>query len=228
MFRYAYLHGFASSPASFKGNVLSAALDRHGVVLERPDLNAPSFRFLTVTDMLDVLDRLDGASGGDEPWRLIGSSLGGWLAALWATYNPFRVDRLVLLAPAFGLEDHLERLIGPGGCRRWHQNGFFPFPDADGKRTPVHYGFVEDLRMYPRTPEVTCPTLILHGVQDAVIPIEVSREYARPRPHVRLVELQDGHELRSSLFQVEREILSFFHLDHGDLLPSSRSHSHRL
>jgi len=221
MFRYAYLHGFASSPGSFKGNVLAAALERHGVFLERPDLNAPSFRHLTVTDMLDALDRLDAASCGDEPWRFIGSSLGGYLAALWAAYNPFRVDRLVLLAPAFRLEEHLDRLTGPGGRHRWEMDGSFPFPDAEGKRTPVHFGFVEDLRMYPPCPEVTCPTLILHGVQDRSIPVETSRDYALPRPHVRLVEVQDDHELRRSIFQLEREILSFFHLDQGDSIPSS-------
>lgn len=222
MFRYAYLHGFASSPASFKGSVLSAALERHGVFLERPDLNAPSFRNLTVTDMLDALDRMDGATSGDEPWRFIGSSLGGYLGALWATYNPFRVDRLVLLAPAFRLLDHLERLTGPGGRGRWEQDGAFPFPDAEGRRTLVHHGFVEDLQMYPPCPETTCPTLILHGARDDVIPLETSRDYASQRPHVRLVELEDDHELRRSLFAVEREILSFFHLDPGEALPSSK------
>jgi len=67
--------------------------------------------------------------------------------------------------------------------------------------------------MYPACPEVTCPTLILHGTRDDLIPVETSREYAAQRPLVHLVEVEDDHELRRSLFQLEREIRSFFRLE---------------
>lgn len=224
MFRYAYLHGFGSSPKSFKGTVLAAALSRSGVHLAIPDLNAPSFRHLTVTDMLDVLDRLDDAGEDGGTWRFIGSSLGGYLAALWASYNPFRVDRLVLLAPALDLPSHLEALAGPGGVARWEREGALPFPDGEGKRVPVHYRFVQDVRMYPPWPEVTCPTLIFHGRRDDRIPLENSRGYARQRPHVRLVELDDDHEMRRSIFLVEQEVRSFFHLSSADGDASPASH----
>ncbi len=210
VFRYAYLHGFASSPKSYKGMVLAKAFARHGVRLELPDLNAPSFQSLTMTDMLDAMDRLD--ADGDTEWRLVGSSLGGYVAALWAQYNGLRVDRLVLLAPGFGLQDHWERLVGPGGTDRWRVSGEMEFPDAAGILTPVHWDLVEDLEMYPRIPEVPCPTLIVHGSADEVVPIESSREYARSRPKVRLVELPDGHLLHDSIFRVEAEILKFFRL----------------
>ena len=37
------------------------------------------------------------------------------------------------------------------------------------------------------------------GRRDVVLDIEVSREFAQDRPHVRLVELEDDHELVASL-----------------------------
>lgn len=212
MYRYAYVHGFASSPGSYKGVVLSKAFARHGVRLELPDLNMPSFEHLTMTDMLDALDRMDAAADSEQEWRLIGSSLGGYVAALWAQYNGLRVDRLVLLCPGFGIQDHWDRLVGPGGLDRWRTTGQMAFPDATGTPTPVHWDLVEDLEMYPRIPEVPCPTLILHGTADEVVPIEFSRAYARERPSVRLVELKDGHLLHDSIFRLEAEILKFFRL----------------
>ena len=36
-------------------------------------------------------------------------------------------------------------------------------------------------------PEVDCPTLIVHGTRDEVVPIEGSRAYAASRANVRLV-----------------------------------------
>ncbi len=212
MYRYAYLHGFASGPASYKGQVLSRAFDRHGVRLELPDLNVPSFQHLTMTDMLDAMDRMDAGTGGEQEWRLVGSSMGAYLAALWAQYNGLRVDRLVLLCPGFGLQDHWDRLVGPRGLVNWRREGAIELPDASGQPVRVHWDLVEDLEMYPRVPEVACPTLILHGTKDDVVPIEVSRAYARERPNVRLVEVDDDHRLHDSIFRLESEIAKFFRL----------------
>jgi pimeloyl-ACP methyl ester carboxylesterase len=54
-------------------------------------------------------------------------------------------------------------------------------------------------------PETLCipphiPCIILHGIQDDVVPIGVSRALAaRSGPHVHLKELNDGHRLKDSL-----------------------------
>jgi alpha/beta superfamily hydrolase len=44
-----------------------------------------------------------------------------------------------------------------------------------------------------------CPIAIIHGVNDDVIPIEVSREFAANRPEVQLIEVDDDHRLHGSL-----------------------------
>jgi pimeloyl-ACP methyl ester carboxylesterase len=51
------------------------------------------------------MDRLEEILSAGEGWTIIGSSLGGLMAALYARRNPSRVRRLVLLAPALTLPE---------------------------------------------------------------------------------------------------------------------------
>ena len=69
-----------------------------------------------------------------------------------------------------------------------------------GAKAKIDFGFVEDASTVDvGYPDVRVPTLILHGTRDDVVPIERSRTCAAGKPHVRLVELDDGHELVASL-----------------------------
>jgi pimeloyl-ACP methyl ester carboxylesterase len=45
----------------------------------------------------------------------------------------------------------------------------------------------------------TLPCTVIHGVNDAVVPVAVSRQLAQHCPHVRLIEVEDGHSLSGSL-----------------------------
>jgi pimeloyl-ACP methyl ester carboxylesterase len=208
--RHAYLHGLASGPRATKGLHLARAFARHGIDLALPDLNAPSFAELSCTAMLDVLDAMDRQAGPGARWRFVGSSLGGYLAALWCMRHPGRCDALVLLCPGFGLQDRWRNLVGDEGLARWRRDGRLPLPDASGTPVPVHWGLVEDMARHPRVPDVDCPTLIIHGTRDAVVPIAGSRQYAAAHADVRLVEVDDDHPLQGSLPRIEREVLAFF------------------
>lgn len=56
--RYAYIHGFASSPLSTKGVQLSQWLQKDfNIALELPDLNIPSFRQQSVSRMIDHIEK---------------------------------------------------------------------------------------------------------------------------------------------------------------------------
>jgi len=210
--RYAYLHGFASSPRSRKGTLLAVLMGAHGLTLERPDLARPSFARLTISAALGAMDKLDARTDRDLPWRLVGSSLGGYLAARWAELHPEKVDRLILLCPGFAMASTWPRLVGDEGMRRWREQGALEFPDATGRPTPVHWGLVEDLARHPAWPEVPCPTRILHGTRDAVVPFASSEEYAAARPHVSLAALDDEHPLDGSYARLELEVKGFFEL----------------
>src|SRR4051812_1388544 len=107
--RFLWLHGFASSPASSKAAWVAARLADRGLRLEIPALNDPAFFDLTVSRMLQRLDDLAPAG----PVSLVGSSLGGYTAALWAAARPERVHRLALLAPAFDLAARWQARMGP-------------------------------------------------------------------------------------------------------------------
>lgn len=223
----AYLHGFASSPSSTKGQRLASDLAARGLVLHRPDLAEPDFAHLTVSASLGVIDRMDrrmdrrmdAEHGAGARWSIVGSSLGGYLAALWAQRNPTRVDRLVLLCPAFNMNQWWPRVVGADGMASWRAHGSLAMPDARGVMTPVHWRFIEDALAYPAFPEVPCPTLILHGRRDATIPVASSIAYGESRDRVRVRTLDDDHALTASLDAISAAVVAEFEL--GAPLPAA-------
>src|SRR5437899_8000134 len=91
-----YLHGFASGPQSSKAQFFRRKFAERGVTLRIPQLDEGDFEGLTISGQLGVIERAAAAA----PVSLIGSSLGGYLGALYAARHP-EVEWLVLLAPAF-------------------------------------------------------------------------------------------------------------------------------
>jgi pimeloyl-ACP methyl ester carboxylesterase len=207
------LHGFASSPRSRKNLALAAAFEARGLALHRPDLNRPSFASLSFSAMLSELDRLD-REVAPARWSIVGSSLGGYVAALWAAANPERVARLVLLCPAFELAQRWSTLVPPDELAAWRASGSHPFEDATGQTIGLHFAFVEEAMRLPPMPSPACPIRIVHGLADLRVPIETSRRFVAEDPSRRsLVERDDGHELLADLDGLCREVLSFFEVN---------------
>jgi pimeloyl-ACP methyl ester carboxylesterase len=205
---YLYLHGFASGPQSYKGQVLAQRFHALGRTLAIPDLNQGDFTHLTLTRQIQ--QGLDWMA--DRPAvTIIGSSFGG-LTAAWLAQHPQtqgRVVRLVLLAPAFQfLAQWLPRL-GPETVTAWRQSGqMATYHYGDKATRPLDYGFVRDAEQYDEANLTTpVPTLVLHGLRDEVISIQASRDYAKGRPWVTLMELDSDH----SLGDVEAEIWAAIH-----------------
>ncbi|RAL24893.1 hypothetical protein DL240_01405 [Lujinxingia litoralis] len=212
-FHLAYLHGFASGPGSTKGSWLAARLREHGYDLHEPDLNVPSFYDLTFSEALRAMDRLDAEVAPDgRPWRLVGASMGGYLAARWAQLNPTRVDRLLLLAPGFDLPQRWPTLVGPRRMKRWEEQGELRLPGPDDGFEPVSWRFIEDARTHDPWPEVDCPVVIIHGRKDLTVPVASSRRYARDHDNVRLVEVDDRHQLNASLSILWEEMVQLFEI----------------
>lgn len=203
--RYAYLHGFGSGPDSKKGRLLAAAFQAAGKHLDRLDLNAPSFGELTISAARDAV----GAWAGDDRVALVGSSLGGYIAALHAVHNP-NVTALVLLCPGVDMVQRWPALLGDKAMARWRDDGVLPLPDARGKPTPIHWRFIEDAIAHDPLPRPSCPTLVIHGSRDRTVTIDSSRTWVASLPNARLIEVDDGHELYASMDLIERETLAFF------------------
>lgn len=212
-FYYAYLHGFSSSPGSAKGTHMARAFQKRGMKLDLLDLNRPSFSRLTFTDPLKEIDRFQARTEApDGKIRLMGSSMGGYLTARWAELNPGRVDRVVLLCPGFNLAARWPELLGAEKMQQWEREGELEFEDASQKLVLVHWGLIEDAKTHPAWPESGCPTLIIHGTEDDVVPVESSRIYAASRPHVTLLEVEDDHRLQKSMDRIEAAVEEFFSL----------------
>lgn len=208
-FAYPYLHGFASSPQSNKGTSLRKTLKHDGVELDLLDLNVPRFAELTYTAALGVLDRY--ADSTDRPIRVAGSSMGGYLTALWASKNPERVESIFLLCPGFDLASRWPEMLESGALELWEERGSHPFEDGSGEVVELHWEFIRDARTHAPWPEVECPVRIVHGRADDVVPIALSRRYA-DRPNVELVEVGDDHSLADSLDTIAAQMRDFWKL----------------
>jgi pimeloyl-ACP methyl ester carboxylesterase len=206
MTRIVYLHGFASSPASTKSRFFAAKFAGISVPFENPELDEGNFETLTVTGQLQVVDR---AVNGD-PVILMGSSLGGYLAALYASSHA-NVERLVLLAPAFQFPSRWRQRFREADFADWKRNGvrsFYHYGYQEDR--PLGYRFAEDSVQCKEEPDFSQPALIFHGVRDDVVPVEVSRKYAAAHPNVTLVEIaESGHALTDALEPMWRDTLKF-------------------
>jgi pimeloyl-ACP methyl ester carboxylesterase len=209
--RYAYFHGFRSSPSAKKGLHLRDTLAPEGADFLLPDLNQPSFAKLSVRAMLAHLDRLH-EDEGRPAWRVVGSSLGGWLAARWAELHPARVDRLVLLCPAFDLAHRWPEMMDAGDFERWRREREIETEDASGAPARLHFTFYEEASAEVQWPSVRCPVTVVHGTRDETVPIASSRRWVSDHPGAKLIEVDDTHDLLASLDVVDRAVRDTFDL----------------
>eukprot|EP01100_Stratorugosa_tubuloviscum_P002821 TRINITY_DN1668_c0_g1_i3.p1 TRINITY_DN1668_c0_g1~~TRINITY_DN1668_c0_g1_i3.p1 ORF type:complete len:119 (+),score=56.45 TRINITY_DN1668_c0_g1_i3:118-474(+) len=103
-FRYAFFHGFGTTASrSTKAQLLSSWFrTNYSIELHLPNLNQPTFETFNVSSAIGYFDQLNQQiEPNNAPWRIIGSSMGGLIAALWASKNEQAVDSLLLLCPAF-------------------------------------------------------------------------------------------------------------------------------
>jgi pimeloyl-ACP methyl ester carboxylesterase len=200
-----YLHGFASGPASSKARYFQDHLERAGFAVTVPDLAEGDFEHLTITRQLTVIDRY--AAGG--PVHLIGSSMGGYLAALYAERHP-EVSRLVLLAPAFEFIRRWPERLGAEGMEAWRRTGSIEvFHYGERRECRLGYWLIQDAAQYEDYPDFRQPALIFHGAHDDVVPPRVAREFAEGRDQVRLEILDSGHDLLNVLDYMLPRVVAF-------------------
>lgn len=203
--RAVYLHGFASSPQSTKALYFQKRFAEQGLSLIIPQLDKGDFGALTITGQLKVIDE----AVGSLPALLIGSSLGGYLAALYAAHHS-NVERVVLMAPAFQFPERWRQRFTDDELARWKREGSCNFYHyAFREERPLGYAFVEDAWTYEDEPDFHQPGLILHGTADSVVPPEVSTQFAARHHNARLRLFDSGHELTDVLDQIWSETAMF-------------------
>jgi pimeloyl-ACP methyl ester carboxylesterase len=195
--KFVYLHGFASSPGSRKATVFQEKLQRLGIDLLIPALDGGDFAHLTISGQLKIIEE----TLQNEPAHVIGSSMGGYLAALYASLHP-ETGKLVLMAPAFGFAERWSAKLPPG-----EDIEVFHYGEKRVRR--VHYGLIGDSLHYPGMPDFHQPALIFHGKADDTVPIEYSRAFAAEHPNAKLIEMESDHELVDVLDEITASAADF-------------------
>jgi uncharacterized protein len=206
---YVYLHGFASGPESVKAQFLRSRFAEQGITLHVPDLNLGDFATVTLTKQLQYLQ--DCFAG--DPLVAIGSSLGGLLASLLASTNA-EVEKLVLLAPAFGFSQRLVTGLGEAAIARWLETGSLDYYHYGLKQVvPLRYEFFADAQSHTeKSLQRELPILIMHGINDEVVPAIASQTFADTRPHVMLELLHSDHSLGDVLEPIWQKIGTFLNI----------------
>ncbi len=88
--RLLFIHGSDSSSQTYKATILRGIF---------PGMLIPDFS----GGLPERMEQLESVLGSETGWALIGSSLGGLMAAIFAMQHPDQVRKLVLLAPALTL-----------------------------------------------------------------------------------------------------------------------------
>lgn len=131
-----------------------------------------------------------------ERVRLVGHSMGGQIAVHVAA-SRVMPDRLVLVNPSglprvWSLREAARWVAGALPPRTWGAPTFVPTIAADALRTgprrllrATRHLLTDDVT--DLLPRITCPTLVVWGELDPVLPREHSRMLAERIPHARLV-----------------------------------------
>jgi pimeloyl-ACP methyl ester carboxylesterase len=215
-----YLHGFASSPQSSKATFFADRFAAAGVKFLCPDLNQPAFSTLTVSRMLQQVEkRISTLPPGEIV--LMGSSLGGFVAVEAAARQVGQarhpITRLILLAPAVELEWDRWSEVGPGGVERWRQTGSVNvFHYAQDRPDRLDFGFYEDAaRYHPASRQLALPVLIFQGRQDESVSPHIVERFAQQQSSATLHMLDDAHQLKNSLEVIWTETMRFLNLTGG-------------
>jgi predicted esterase YcpF (UPF0227 family) len=221
--KFIYLHGFASSPNSAKARYIRDRFAELNIKVNIPDLNFGDFSHLTITRQIHQVASIISADGKEDTEQsppqptsvtLIGSSLGGLTAAHVAQQYP-HVQRLILLAPAFGFLSHWLTQLGDSQIQLWQKEKYLMvYHYGEGRSLPLSYDFVTDAAQYQEEIlQRPISTLILHGKNDEIIPIQASHNFAKSRPWVELVELESDHALGDVLTEIWQAIYQFCQLN---------------
>lgn len=204
MTAYIYLHGFASSPKSNKAQYLRDRFTEVNLDLNVLVLNQGNFSRLTLSRQIQ--QTISAFPDSQTPITLIGSSFGG-LTAAWVAQQQ-QVEKIILLAPAFGFPQSWYAKLKPEQIEQWRESDALPiYHYGEGKQISLHYQFLQDADNYPLSGlKRSLATLIIHGIHDDVVPIQVSRDYASQHSQVKLIELNSDHGLNDVKERIWQEI----------------------
>ena len=210
MSKIIYLHGFASGPGSKKATEFKKSFDQISVSLAIPDLEGGDFQRLCLSSQINIINDCMDQNPGDQ-FGLIGSSMGGYLAALVAQKRK-DVSAIYLMAPGFNFLKRWSVLI------QGHLKGSNATPDLIkvfhyryNKEMELSSDIFRDAAKWDRLAlDRKLPTRIVHGIHDDTVDILESRKFTQTRPWCQLQELDSDHQLLSHIKWIVSDCIEFF------------------
>jgi pimeloyl-ACP methyl ester carboxylesterase len=152
----------------------------------------------TMTDMAHFYHDFMDTVGLEQP-AILGTSMGGWLAAEIAAMCPHHLRRLVLV-DAVGLKPEVGEIAEILMCSR-EEAARLRFYDTSQVPTTRRCSTALCWRPYVHNPklpyylrQVQTPTLVVWGRQDAIVPLNCGELYARELPNATLRVIDNcGH-----------------------------------
>jgi pimeloyl-ACP methyl ester carboxylesterase len=173
-------HGMESNKESEKLVSLGRAMAQRNIMVLRFDFryvgeSSGKFEDITYSGEVDDLKAAHMLVQSRNPGKIaiLGSSMGGTVALLFAAQQP-SLAALVTVAAPIHPERFPSRVLTPAQSDEWRARGFTHY---NGQR--LNLSLLEDLESLD-VPEavkkITCPVLILHGDADEIVPVEEAYE----------------------------------------------------
>ena len=186
--RVLFAHGFEGSP---NGGKPTHMIEKLGWDVVAPVMSSKGWNIEQETGVL--LEHLDA---GDFD-LVVGSSMGGLAAANASALRPDVSFGLLLIAPAFGLAEMWHNRLSTSEMKQWQDTDAYEYRGFELKMT-LGWDFMQTAERMS-WPELNHPAVILHGIQDDVVPLENSRRVAREQSQVvELIELDDEHRMQQA------------------------------
>jgi predicted alpha/beta-hydrolase family hydrolase len=205
-------HGMESDKNSEKLVFVGRELARRGILAMRFDFayvgeSTGNFADLTYSGELADLQAAYALVARRHHGRtaILGSSMGGTVALMFAAQEP-NVATLVTLAAPVHPEKFPARVLTPAQLQEWRERGFIFY---NGKR--FNASLLKDLEgidVPACARKVMCPVLILHGDADAVVPVEEAYELSRCLTYSKRLLILEGSDHRLSNPQMMRRAIA--------------------
>ena len=186
--RVLFAHGFEGSPEGGKPTFM---VDELGWDVIAPVMSEKGWNIEQETAVL--LEHIDS---GDFD-IIAGSSMGGLAAANASALRPDATFGLLLIAPAFGLAEMWHERLTTSEIADWKKKDAYAYQGFE-LDISLAWDFMQTAERMS-WPKLNHPTVILHGIQDDVVPIENSMRVASDDENViALMELEDGHRMQNA------------------------------
>jgi putative redox protein len=195
-------HGMESNKESERLVNLGRAMAQRSIMVLRFDFryvgeSSGKFEDITYSGEVEDLKAAHALVRSRNPGKIaiLGSSMGGTVALLFAAQQP-SLAALVTVAAPIHPERFPSRVLTPAQSEQWRAQGFTHHNGQRINRSLLHD--LERLNVPEAVKKIICPVLILHGDADEVVPVEEAHELYAALAHSKRLSILPASDHRLS------------------------------